>query len=118
MGYRFIDDKAAERDSEEEYDQDDNNPLCKFLFSHFNPLPFPQISEYMRGGMEENGVNAVFHQGKSSILPFETSFPLFPFQTRSLAKLPVNTIKRINPECSKIRIIRSQDIEKFFQSLS
>ena len=66
MGHRFIDDKAAERDSEEEYDQDDNNPLCKFLFRHFNPLPSSQISEYMRGGMEENGVNTVFHQGKSS----------------------------------------------------
>ena len=27
MGHRFIDGQAADRDSEEEYNQDDNNPL-------------------------------------------------------------------------------------------
>lgn len=27
MGHRFINGQAAERDSKEEYDQDDNNPL-------------------------------------------------------------------------------------------
>jgi hypothetical protein len=27
MGHRFIDGQAADRDSKEEYDQDDNNPL-------------------------------------------------------------------------------------------
>ena len=32
MGHRFINGQAAERDSEEEYDQDDNNPLGKFFF--------------------------------------------------------------------------------------
>ena len=39
MARRFLDGQAAERDSEEEYDQDDNNPLCKFPSLHLNPLP-------------------------------------------------------------------------------
>ena len=39
MGPRFLNEQAAERDSEEEYDQDDNNPLCQFLCLHLNQLP-------------------------------------------------------------------------------
>lgn len=41
MGHRFINGQAAERNSEEEYDQDDDNPFRKLLFLHFNPLPSP-----------------------------------------------------------------------------
>ena len=39
MGHRFMNGQAAEGSGEEEYDQDDDSPLGKLLFLHFNPLP-------------------------------------------------------------------------------
>ena len=62
-GHRFINGQAAEGNSEEEYDQDDDNPLKKLLFLHFDPLPSPYASEQMSPYMGENGENTVFCQG-------------------------------------------------------